>query len=202
VAVVPVNACHRRTRDIDVKGIQLDPQARLPGRFGSDKGGAAPHEGVVDGLLAGTVVQHGPAHALDRLLGPMGGFGVLPAAWDAPERGLLAVPGPVDQSSRVGKVRNDGQADWEAAWGLFPGSIAYVWHGALHATTVAESLVRHGFTIRAQIFWAKERLVIGRGDYHWQHEPLSQNLAAATAANDPVSNAAIQSQVDGLVTET
>ena len=54
---------------------------------------------------------------------------------------------------------------------LFPGNIAYVWHGALHATTVAESLVRQGFTIRAQIIWAKERLVIGRGDYHWQHEP-------------------------------
>jgi hypothetical protein len=31
--------------------------------------------------------------------------------------------------------------------------------------------VRQGFTIRAQIIWAKERLVIGRGDYHWQHEP-------------------------------
>jgi hypothetical protein len=50
-------------------------------------------------------------------------------------------------------------------------AIAYVWHGALHATTVAESLLRQGFTICAQIIWAKERLVIGRGDYHWQHEP-------------------------------
>lgn len=77
----------------------------------------------------------------------------------------------VNNSARVGKVRNDERADWEAAWALFPGSIAYVWHGALHATTVANSLVRQGFTIRAQIIWAKERLVIGRGDYHWQHEP-------------------------------
>ena len=25
--------------------------------------------------------------------------------------------------------------------------------------------------IRAQIVWAKDRLVLGRGDYHWQHEP-------------------------------
>jgi DNA modification methylase len=41
----------------------------------------------------------------------------------------------------------------------------------LHATTAAESLIRQGFDIRAQIIWAKERLVIGRGDYHWQHEP-------------------------------
>jgi DNA modification methylase len=54
---------------------------------------------------------------------------------------------------------------------LFPGNIAYVWHGALHATTVAESLQKQGFGIRAQIVWAKERLVVGRGDYHWQHEP-------------------------------
>jgi DNA modification methylase len=77
----------------------------------------------------------------------------------------------VNKSSRTGQVRNDERADWSAAWALFPGTIAYVWHGALHATTVAESLTRQGFTIRAQIIWAKERLVIGRGDYHWQHEP-------------------------------
>jgi DNA modification methylase len=77
----------------------------------------------------------------------------------------------VNKSARIGKVTNDDQADWGAAWSLFPGNIAYVWHGALHATTVAESLERNGFNIRAQIIWAKQRLVIGRGDYHWQHEP-------------------------------
>jgi DNA modification methylase len=49
--------------------------------------------------------------------------------------------------------------------------VAYVWHGALHATTVAESLIASGFAIRAQIIWAKDRLVLGRGHYHWQHEP-------------------------------
>jgi DNA modification methylase len=75
------------------------------------------------------------------------------------------------QSARREKIRNDDQADWAAAWGLFPGNIAYVWHAALHATTVAESLVSKGFTVRAQIIWAKERLVMSRGDYHWQHEP-------------------------------
>jgi DNA modification methylase len=77
----------------------------------------------------------------------------------------------VNNSKRRGKVRNDDQADWGAAWALFPGDVAYVWHGALHATTVAESLVRHGFSIRSQIVWAKERLVLSRGDYHWMHEP-------------------------------
>jgi DNA modification methylase len=74
-------------------------------------------------------------------------------------------------SSRIGKVRNDQRADWADAWRLFPGNIAYVWHAALQTPTAAASLEREGFIIRAQIIWAKERLVIGRGDYHWQHEP-------------------------------
>jgi len=77
----------------------------------------------------------------------------------------------VNKSDKRGKIQNDDQADWREAWALFPGEIAYIWHGALHATTVAESLVKSGFTIRSQIIWAKERLVMSRGDYHWRHEP-------------------------------
>src|SRR4051812_45671770 len=37
-------------------------------------------------------------------------------------------------TQRVGKVENDDRADWREAWALFPGEVAYVWHGALHAT--------------------------------------------------------------------
>jgi DNA modification methylase len=72
---------------------------------------------------------------------------------------------------RTGKVLNDDRADWREAWALFPGDVAYVWHGALHAGTVAESLSASGFEIRSQIIWSKERLVLSRGHYHWQHEP-------------------------------
>jgi DNA modification methylase len=75
------------------------------------------------------------------------------------------------QSRRTGKVLNDDRADWREAWALFPGDVAYVWHGALHAGTVAESLSASGFEIRSQIIWSKERLVLSRGHYHWQHEP-------------------------------
>ena len=77
----------------------------------------------------------------------------------------------VSTTRRTGKVENDDRADWREAWALFPGDVAYVWHGALHATTVADSLTACGFDIRAQIIWAKDRLVLGRGHYHWQHEP-------------------------------
>ena len=71
-----------------------------------------------------------------------------------------------------GKVLNDDRADWQEAWALFPGDVAYVWHGALHGATVANSLEASGFAIRSQIIWDKMRLVIGRGDYHFAHEPM------------------------------
>ena len=58
------------------------------------------------------------------------------------------------KTKRTSKVLNDDRADWREAWGLFPGDVAYVWHGALHATTVAESLVAAGFNVRSQIICA------------------------------------------------
>jgi DNA modification methylase len=77
----------------------------------------------------------------------------------------------VNNSNRMGKIRNDDRADWRQAWALFPGDVVYVWHGALHASTVSDSLESCGFEIRSQIVWAKPSLVMGRGHYHWQHEP-------------------------------
>ena len=53
------------------------------------------------------------------------------------------------RTRRTGKVLNDDRADWREAWALFPGDVAYVWHGALHAATVAESLEAAGFAIRS-----------------------------------------------------
>jgi hypothetical protein len=59
------------------------------------------------------------------------------------------------KTKRTGKVLNDDRADWREAWALFPGDVAYVWHGALHAKEVAESLEACGFVIRSQIIWVK-----------------------------------------------
>jgi DNA modification methylase len=69
-----------------------------------------------------------------------------------------------------GKVLNDGRADWRESYALFPGDVAYVWHGALHGDVVAAGLAASGLQRRAQIIWAKKQFVLGRGDYHWQHE--------------------------------
>jgi DNA modification methylase len=78
---------------------------------------------------------------------------------------------PKNDKGAVGKVENDANADWREAWALFPGDVAYVWHGGNMAHTVAESLIACGLEIRAQIIWAKNQFVIGRGHYHPHHEP-------------------------------
>jgi DNA modification methylase len=79
--------------------------------------------------------------------------------------------GSVIGGSALGVVENDDKADWREAWGLFEGDVAYVWHAGLFAGTVADSLIACDFTLRSQIIWAKSNFAIGRGDYHWHHEP-------------------------------
>jgi DNA modification methylase len=73
---------------------------------------------------------------------------------------------------RRGAVANDERVDWSEAWALFPGSVAYVWHAGKHAAAVQQSLEKCGFEVRSQIIWAKNRIALSRGHYHWMHEPL------------------------------
>lgn len=77
----------------------------------------------------------------------------------------------LNQSERMGVVENDHRADWTDAYRLFPGPVAYVWHAALHAGEVAANLEAAGFRVQQQIVWKKPAFSIGRGHYHWQHEP-------------------------------
>lgn len=72
---------------------------------------------------------------------------------------------------RTGRVQNDDRVDWAAAWKLFPGDVAYVWHAGVAAAEVAASMLQAAFEVRAQIIWRKPQIVVGRGAYHWQHEP-------------------------------
>jgi DNA modification methylase len=76
-----------------------------------------------------------------------------------------------DGSERAeGKVLNDAQADWCAAWSLFPGDVIYVWQGDKQITDMARQLADNGFVCRNLIVWAKSQFVISRGDYHHMHE--------------------------------
>jgi len=89
----------------------------------------------------------------------------------------------VNRSRRSSGIKNDDCADWTPAWRLFPGAVAYVWHGGLHSGVVQQSLEDAGFEIRAQIVWVKPRLVLSRGDIHWRHEPAYYAVRRGQASN-------------------
>ncbi|MGA2716887.1 MAG: DNA modification methylase [Bryobacteraceae bacterium] len=93
-----------------------------------------------------------------------------------PPYGVAYDPGWRDRAGlgkprQSGAVANDDRVDWTAAYRLFPGDVAYVWHAGVHGSEVASGLEAAGFRIRAQIVWAKQHFALSRGDYHWQHEP-------------------------------
>lgn len=73
-------------------------------------------------------------------------------------------------SKSVGKVLNDDIADWSAAYALFPGGVAYVWHPDRKTVDFAQSLLKTDFELKSLIVWAKDSLVLGRSHYHFQTE--------------------------------
>jgi len=83
----------------------------------------------------------------------------------------------------VGAVRNDDRVDWREALTNFTGPVAYVWHAGVHTGAVANALGASGFEIRAQIIWAKPHFVLGRGDFHWQHEPCFYAVRAGASSH-------------------
>jgi DNA modification methylase len=84
---------------------------------------------------------------------------------------------------KLGKVANDDRVDWQEAWSLFPGTVAYVWHASWYTGAVQQSLEQAGFDMRAQIVWAKDRFALSRGHYHWQHEPCWYAVRGAGSSN-------------------
>ena len=71
----------------------------------------------------------------------------------------------------LGKVQNDDKIDWTAAWSLFTGHVAYVWHAGKFTSEVQRSLENCSYEMISQIIWVKQHFALSRGDYHWQHEP-------------------------------
>lgn len=68
-------------------------------------------------------------------------------------------------------VMNDDKADWYDTYVLFPGAIAYVWHASVFTDVVMTNLRDAGFEPKQQIIWRKSHFVLGRSNYHRQHEP-------------------------------
>lgn len=51
------------------------------------------------------------------------------------------------------------------------GGAFYVWFASREHVNFEKALNRAGFTVRQQLIWVKNALVLGRQDYQWRHEP-------------------------------
>ncbi|SCM71573.1 conserved hypothetical protein [uncultured Pleomorphomonas sp.] len=92
------------------------------------------------------------------------------AGWRGEAKNGDGKPLSTGKGRAKGKVENDNRGDWSAAWALFPGDVAYVWHGERQLVSIADQLQDSGFELRNLIVWGKSGLVVGRGNYHSQHE--------------------------------
>lgn len=53
-----------------------------------------------------------------------------------------------------------------------PGAGIYVFHADTEAVNFRETFTMAGWKLAQCCIWAKQSLVMGRQDYHWQHEPV------------------------------
>lgn len=70
-----------------------------------------------------------------------------------------------------GLVLNDDNPSWYQVFNHSNADVAYVWCSSLHIPIVQKDLEDSGYHIRSHIIWNKDIQIIGRGDYHWKHEP-------------------------------
>jgi DNA modification methylase len=69
-------------------------------------------------------------------------------------------------------ISGDTRADWSEAFELVPSlQVAYVWHASKYTSEVLAGLLRIGFVHHQQLIWDKQRTVLTRTLYWFQHEP-------------------------------
>lgn len=54
---------------------------------------------------------------------------------------------------------------------LKEGGAFYIWHASRTQREFEEAINNAGATVRQQLIWNKNSLVLGRQDYQWKHEP-------------------------------
>jgi site-specific DNA-methyltransferase (adenine-specific) len=80
------------------------------------------------------------------------------------------------------KIQNDDMGDAEfrtflrdafvsADTVMKPGAVFYIWHADLEGYNFRGACRDAGWHVRQCLIWKKSSLVMGRQDYHWQHEP-------------------------------
>ena len=90
---------------------------------------------------------------------------------------------PEERKAKGGKlIQNDSMADEQfraflcsaylaADSAMKPGAAFYIWHADSEGYNFRGAARDAGWKVRQCLIWRKNSLVLGRQDYHWQHEP-------------------------------
>ena len=62
-----------------------------------------------------------------------------------------------------------------------PGSPIYVAHADTEGVNFRSAMVSAGWLLKQVLVWVKQSFVLGRQDYHWQHEPILYGWAPGAA---------------------
>jgi DNA modification methylase len=92
-------------------------------------------------------------------------------------------PYNVAYEGSAGTIQNDALSEEEfadflgRAFGALigvmrPGASVYVAHADTSGFTFRRCFIEAGFKLASCLIWRKNALVLSRGDYHWQHEPI------------------------------
>ncbi len=93
-------------------------------------------------------------------------------------------PYNVAYEGKAGRIKNDSMKAeafdrfldglFAQAWAaLADGGAIYVAHSeAGGGLAFRQAFARAGFKLASCLIWRKHQMVLGRGDYHWQHEPI------------------------------
>lgn len=79
-----------------------------------------------------------------------------------------------------------------------PGAPVYVAHADLMRAEFQRVMAEAGLLYRQTLIWVKNALVMGRADYHWQHEPILEAEVASDAPEDAVEPESFESIAYGF----
>jgi DNA modification methylase len=73
------------------------------------------------------------------------------------------------------------------ASGLYPGAAIYVAHSDSWGHLFRNAYLAAGLLLKECLIWAKDAFVMGRQDYHWQHEPILYGFKEAVKLEENIA---------------
>ena len=184
---VEIESLQAETFDISLTGFGDDEIADL---FGKDAGDAKDDDyDLTAALEKAAFVEKGDVWVVGRhrlVCGDATNPDDVEKLMDGKKANLIVTDPPYGVSFKSASgltIQNDSMKDEEFYNFLYKsfanmvahmesGGSAYVFHADTEGLTFRKSFIDAGFHLAGVCIWSKNSLVLGRSDYHWQHEPV------------------------------